>query len=83
MSDSVTPWTVACQAPLYTEFSRQEYWSEYCSLLWGIFPTEGSNPGLPHCRQIIYHLEQPQKPKKLSTIVKFIESKSRIVVVRI
>ena len=22
----VTPWTVACQAPLYMEFSRQEYW---------------------------------------------------------
>ena len=24
---SVTLWTVACQAPLFTEFSRQEYWS--------------------------------------------------------
>ena len=23
-----TPWTVACQAPLSMEFSRQEYWSE-------------------------------------------------------
>ena len=23
----VTPWTVACQAPLSVEFSRQEYWS--------------------------------------------------------
>ena len=22
-----TPWTVACQAPLSVEFSRQEYWS--------------------------------------------------------
>ena len=22
-----TPWTVACQAPLYMGFSRQEYWS--------------------------------------------------------
>ena len=27
VSDSVTPWTVAYQAPLYVEFSRQEYWS--------------------------------------------------------
>ena len=26
-SDSATPWTVACQAPLSMEFSRQEYWS--------------------------------------------------------
>ena len=23
----VTPWTIACQAPLYMEFSRYEYWS--------------------------------------------------------
>ena len=23
----VTPWTVACQAPLSMKFSRQEYWS--------------------------------------------------------
>ena len=28
MSDSATLWTVACQAPLSLEFSRQEYWSE-------------------------------------------------------
>ena len=27
MCDFVTPWTVAHQAPLSTEFSRQEYWS--------------------------------------------------------
>ena len=26
VSDSVTPWTVAHQAPLSVEFSRQEYW---------------------------------------------------------
>ena len=26
-SDSVTPWTVACQAPLSMWFPRQEYWS--------------------------------------------------------
>ena len=23
----VTPWTAACQAPLFMEFSRQEHWS--------------------------------------------------------
>ena len=27
-----------------------------CSLLQGIFPTQGSNPGLPHCRQILSQL---------------------------
>ena len=26
------------------------------ALLQGIFPTQGSNPGLPHYRQILYHL---------------------------
>ena len=27
MSDSAIPWTVACQAPLSIEFSKQEYWN--------------------------------------------------------
>ena len=27
MSDSVTPWTITCQASLSMGFSRQEYWS--------------------------------------------------------
>ena len=26
------------------------------ALLQGIFPTQGSNPDLPHCRRILYHL---------------------------
>jgi len=26
------------------------------SLLQGIFPTQGLNPGLPHCRGILYQL---------------------------
>ena len=32
----------------------------YHALLQGIFPTQGSNPGLPHCRQILYHLSHHQ-----------------------
>ena len=32
------------------------------SLLQGIFPTQGSNPGLPHCRRILYPLSH-WKPK--------------------
>ena len=27
-------------------------------LLQGIFPTQGSNPGLPHCKQILYCLSR-------------------------
>ena len=39
-----TPWTVAHQAPLSMEFSRQEYRSGYHSLLQRIFPTQVRNP---------------------------------------
>ena len=33
------------------------------SLLQGIFPTQGSNPGLRHCRQILYQLSHKVKVK--------------------
>ena len=42
MSDSVTQWTVAWEAPLPMGFFRQEYWSGLPSLLQGIFLTQGS-----------------------------------------
>ena len=32
------------------------------SLLQGIFPTQGSNTGLLHCRQILYHLSHQESP---------------------
>ena len=32
-------------------------------LLQGVFPTQGSNLGLPHCRWILYCLSHPGKPK--------------------
>ena len=32
------------------------------SLLQGIFPTQGSNPGFPHCRQILYQLSYQGSP---------------------
>ena len=32
------------------------------SLLQGIFPIQGSNPGLLHCRQILYHLSHQESP---------------------
>ena len=34
------------------------------SFLQGIFPTQRSNPGLPHCRQILLSTEPPWKPRK-------------------
>ena len=32
------------------------------SLLWGLFPTQGLNPGLPHRRWIPYHLSHNENP---------------------
>ena len=52
----VIPWTVAHQAPLSMEFSRQEYRLGWLFLLQGIFLIQGLNLGLLHCKQIFYHL---------------------------
>ena len=38
------------------------------SLLQGIFPSQGSNPGLPHCRQILYHLSHKGSPRMLKWV---------------
>ena len=34
------------------------------ALLQGIFPTQGSNPGLLHCREILYHLGNQRRPNQ-------------------
>ena len=39
-----------------------------CSLLQGIFPTQGSNPGLPHCRRILYQLSHIGSPRILEWV---------------
>ena len=38
------------------------------SLLQGIFPTQGSNPGLPNCGQILYQLSHKGSPRILEWI---------------
>ena len=38
------------------------------SLLWGIFPTQGSNPGFPHCRWILYQLKHKERPRTLEWV---------------
>ena len=47
----VTPRTVAQQAPLSMGFPKQEIWSGLPFPSPGNLPTQGSNPGLLHCRQ--------------------------------
>ena len=44
MPNSATPWTVALQAPLFMEFSRQEFWS---GLPFRDLPDPGIEPGSP------------------------------------
>ena len=56
MSDSENPWTVTHQAPLSLEFPGKNTGVGSHSLLQGIFPTQGSNLSLLHCRQILYRL---------------------------
>ena len=45
----------------------------------GVFSTQGSNPGLPHCRRILYHLSHQGSPKhthppKLKGFLAFLDS---------
>ena len=39
------------------------------SLLQEIFPTQGSNPGLPHCRQILYQLSHKRSPQTIISVL--------------
>ena len=51
-----TPWTASRQAPLHGDSPGKHTWVDCHALLQGIFPTQGLNPALPHCRWIFYHL---------------------------
>ena len=59
LSDSVTQWAVACQAPLFMRFPRQEYWSQLPFPSPGDLLDVGIKPMSPasllHCRWILYH----------------------------
>ena len=46
------------------------------SLLQGIFPTQGSNPSLPHCGQILYHLSHKGSPRILEWVAYPFSSRS-------
>ena len=46
------------------------------SLLQGIFPTQGSNPGLSHCRRILYQLSHKGSPTILEWVAYPISSGS-------
>ena len=60
-----TPWAVPCTRLLRSwDFLGKSTGVGCHFLLQGIFPTQGSNPGLSHCRQTLYHLSHQAEPKK-------------------
>ena len=58
----VTPWNSPLNSP------GQNTGVGSCSLLQGIFPTQGLNPGLLHCRRILYCLSHQESPKTLEWV---------------
>ena len=46
------------------------------SLLQGVFPTQGSNPRLPHCRQILHQLSHKGSPRILEWVAYPFSSRS-------
>ena len=59
-----TPWTVVYQAPLSWDFPGNSTGVDCHFLLQGIFPTQGSNPSLPHRRQMLYRLRSQPKGRE-------------------
>ena len=57
-----TPWTIAHQPTLSIGFSKQEQWSGQPFPSPKVFPTQGLNLGLLHCRQTLYHLSHQVSP---------------------
>ena len=60
-----TPWTI------YSSWNSlgQKTGVGCLSLLQGIFPTQGKNPGLPHRRQTLYQLSYKGSPRRLVWVV--------------
>ena len=59
----VTPWTIQSM-----EFTGQNTGVGSLFLHEGIFPTQGLNPGLLHCRQILYQLSHQGSPRILEWV---------------
>ena len=64
VSDSAIPWTIACQAPLSVEFSRQEYWSGLPFPSPGDLLYPGIKPRSPTLQAGALTSEPPGKPSR-------------------
>ena len=71
----MTPWTAACQALLYMELSRQEYWSGLPFPSLGDLPNPGIEPGSLALQVDSLPAKPPGKPHKEYSdyIIKFLE----------
>ena len=61
-----TSWTVACQALLSMEFSRQEYWSRFQFPTSGDLPKPGIEPVSPALAVRFFTTESPGKPHRVT-----------------
>ena len=68
MADSATPWTVANRLLCPWNSPGKNTGVGCHALLQGIFATQGSNPGLPHCRGLLYHLSHQGRPRILEWV---------------
>ena len=68
VSESVTPWTVACQASLPVGFCRQEYWSGLPFSSAGDLPNPAIEPGSPTFQADSLPSEPPGKPSYMCTV---------------
>ena len=70
--DSVISWTVACQAPLFMGYFRQEYWSELPFPSPGDLPEPGIEPTSPALAGGFFNItELPEKPHLLYIICSY------------
>ena len=77
MSNSATPWTVDCQAPLSMGFSRQEYWSGLPLPSPGDLPNPRIEPRSPALAKGFITTEPPGKPHTptLQALNKYLSNK--------
>jgi len=71
-----TPWTVATMLLHPWDFPGKRTGVD--CLLQGIFLTQGSNPGLPHFRQMLYRLSHQGTPEYIMRNARLEEAQARI-----
>ena len=66
--------TIAHQAPQSMESPGKNTGVGCHSILQRIFPTQAENPGLPHCRKILYHLSHQESVKSSMEIAYYAQT---------